>query len=147
QAIASSALTDLCLPAFLSFFAFALFHSLTAQDWFKAWLGRMTSPFLVDHFWRFVYCMTSYYFLGKAFGFFTAFSPVYSQELLLFSSGFWVFLHIISIFGSCITVIALLQLDYLEFLGLRPAAKGLALVFRGERGTYTLPPPRIITSG
>ncbi len=44
----------------VAFGVFGLLHSIGAQEPFKNALARWTSPFLVEHFWRLVYCAFSF---------------------------------------------------------------------------------------
>ncbi len=44
----------------VAFGVFGLLHSISAQEPFKNALARWTSPFLVEHFWRLVYCAFSF---------------------------------------------------------------------------------------
>ncbi len=44
--------------ALAAFGLFGVFHSVTAREPFKNALARRTSPFIVDHFWRLLYCLS-----------------------------------------------------------------------------------------
>ena len=44
------------------FVVFALFHSITAQEWFKEKLAAVTGEFFVENFWRVFYSGGAVYF-------------------------------------------------------------------------------------
>ncbi len=110
----------------IAFAVFGLLHSIGAQEPFKNRLARWTSPFFVDHFWRLVYCGLSYWALyyGVA-ALHWARNIEYDVWLVDYPDWLWqiiIGLHLASI---AFLYAALLQSDYLEFLGLKQAYRGM----------------------
>ena len=117
-------------PSLLAFGVFGVLHSVGAQEPFKKALARFTSLFFVEHFWRLAYCALSYIAL------------YYGVDLLHWSSHFendvwlvaypewlWRMLTVVHLGSIVLIYIAFFQSDYLEFLGLRQAWRGILMLF------------------
>ncbi|MFQ6023210.1 MAG: methyltransferase family protein [Acidiferrobacterales bacterium] len=116
-----------------SFSAFALFgalHSICAHEPFKNALGRWTTPFFVEHFWRFIYNALSYTALyywiavlhwGK--------HPESNVWIIDYPEPFWRILVVLHLFSIFLFYVSFLQSDYLEFLGLKQMWRGLRHLF------------------
>ncbi len=130
--------------ALLSFFAFGLFHSLCAQEAFKERLGRLTSDFFVEHFWRLLYCLISWFLLYEIFfkQIWISFPRAF-QDQLIFPLWYNIARGLIGIIGVGISYAAFLQFDYFEFWGLKQVGTGLKIMFlRFVRGIQWAPPRR-----
>ena len=113
-------------PCVAIFLLFGLFHSICAREPFKEFLGRITSPFFVEHFWRIIYCTLSYALLY--YSFFVALyvrHPEQNQVLVEYGATLWIFVHLLRLASVFLTYWAFLQSDYLEFLGFTQAWKGI----------------------
>ena len=117
-----------------SFSAFALFgalHSICAQEPFKTSLGRWTSPYFVDHFWRVIYNALSfwalYYWISVLHW---GNHPGDNVWIIDYPESLWRFLIILHLFSILLACIAFLQSDYLEFLGFKQMWGGLKRFFR-----------------
>jgi protein-S-isoprenylcysteine O-methyltransferase Ste14 len=117
-----------------AFFLFAAFHSLTAREPFKQALARSTSPFFVDHFWRFIYCVVSLVWYYQVLGtLHWGLHPDNDAWLIRYPDWTWQLITAIHLGSVALIYAAFLQSDYLEFLGLRQAWRGVqALLGRGE---------------
>lgn len=112
-----------------SFGAFALFaalHSICAHEPFKNALARWTTPFFVEHFWRFIYCALSY----AALYYWIAVlhwgqHPDSNIWLIDYPEPVWRVLVILHLFSIALAYVSFLQSDYLEFLGLTQMWRGL----------------------
>jgi len=110
-----------------AFFLFALFHSVAAREPFKTALAKATSPFFVNHFWRLDYCLISFVWYFQVIG--TLHWGLHPDcDAWLTSYPYWLWQAITAVHLGSIAVIyaAFLQSDYLEFLGLRQAWRGVA---------------------
>ena len=117
-------MTDPFFNLFLVFILFALFHSITAQDYFKQWLARLSSSFFVDYFWRIIYCLISLYLWVECF--FQPLTQLNDGHLLFnYPSFVWNLLPVAFFAGLIIAYWAFLQFDYLEFLGIKQAYFGI----------------------
>ena len=120
----------------LAFAVFGLLHSVGAQEPFKNALARWTGSFFVDHFWRLVYCGLSYWALYYGVSaLHWARNIEYDVWLVAYPDWLWqiiIFLHLGSI---AFLYAAFLQSDYLEFLGLRQAYRGLLRILGGATPT------------
>jgi protein-S-isoprenylcysteine O-methyltransferase Ste14 len=115
-----------------AFGVFGLLHSIGAREPFKDRLTRWTSPFFVEHFWRFLYCALSYVALyyGVA-SLHWARHPENDIWLVVYPNWLWRVMTVLHLGSVALMYAAFLQSDYLEFLGLRQAGRGLlALVGR-----------------
>jgi len=122
----------------LSLAAFALFaplHSIGAREPFKAALARWTSPFFVDHFWRLLYCLLSYlWFYRVVLPLHWAVHPDNDFWLVEIPDWLWQAITIMHLGSIALLYAAFLQSDYLEFLGIRQAWRGVrAWLGRPER--------------
>ncbi len=119
-------------PSLAAFGVFALFHSVAAQEPFKHALARWTGGFFVDHFWRLIYCALSY--LALYYGVASlhwARNTDNDVWLAVYPDWLWQLVTVIHLASIALMYIAFLQSDYLEFLGIRQAGRGvLALIGR-----------------
>jgi len=124
----------------LAFALFGLLHSVCAREPFKAWLGRQAGSFFVDHFWRIFYNALS--FAGLYYGVSSLHwlrNP--DNDLWLLDYPDWLWQIVLLLHAGAIGVIylAFVQSDYLEFLGLRQAWRGVAVLLgRGQAGKVQL---------
>ena len=113
-----------------AFAVFGLLHSVGAQEPFKNALTRWTGPFFVDHFWRLVYCGLSYWALY--YGVATlhwARNIEYDAWLIAYPEWLWQIIIVLHLGSIALLYAAFLQSDYLEFLGLKQAYRGLLKIF------------------
>lgn len=113
-----------------AFAVFGLLHSVGAQEPFKNALTRWTGPFFVDHFWRLVYCGLSYWALY--YGVATlhwARNIEYDAWLIAYPEWLWQIVIVLHLGSIALLYAAFLQSDYLEFLGLKQAYRGLLKIF------------------
>ena len=121
-------------PSLAAFAAFALLHSIGARESGKNALARVLGRFFVDHFWRLVYCALSIYALywGVA-SLHWARNPENDVWLVLYPEWLWQVVTVLHLGSIALLYVAFLQSDFLEFLGLRQAWRGLrVLLGRGE---------------
>jgi len=113
-------------PSAAAFALFGLLHSVGARDSFKNALARWTGPFFVEHFWRLAYCGLSYAGLyhGVA-ALHWARHPDNDVWLIDYPDWLWQALTVLHLGSVALMYAAFLQSDYLEFLGLRQAWRGL----------------------
>lgn len=117
-------------PSMLAFGLFGLLHSIGAQEPFKDALARRTSRFLVDHFWRLAYCALSYAALYYGVSrLHWARNLDYDVWLIDYPDWLWQVITVLHLGSIGLVYVAFLQSDYLEFLGLRQAWRGLLAVF------------------
>jgi protein-S-isoprenylcysteine O-methyltransferase Ste14 len=117
-------------PSMVAFTAFAVLHSVGAQEPFKDALARWTGRFLVDYFWRLAYCALS--FVALYYGVASlhwARNPDYDVWLIDYPDWLWAVVTVLHLGSIALIYIAFLQSDYLEFLGLKQAGRGLLLLF------------------
>jgi len=118
-------------PSMLAFAVFGLLHSVGAQEPFKQALARWTGRFLVDHFWRLAYCALSYAALYYGVSrLHWARNLDYDVWLIDYPDWLWQLITVVHLFSIALLYAAFLQSDYLEFLGLRQAWRGLSAPFR-----------------
>ncbi|GBF28669.1 hypothetical protein MnTg03_00229 [bacterium MnTg03] len=114
----------------IAFAVFGLLHSVGAQEPFKNALTRWTGQFFVDHFWRLVYCGLSYWALY--YGVATlhwARNIEYDAWLIAYPEWLWQIIIVLHLGSIALLYAAFLQSDYLEFLGLKQAYRGLLRIF------------------
>lgn len=113
-------------PSLVAFGLFGLLHSLGAREPFKQALARWTSPFVVEHFWRLVYCVLSYAALywGVAMLHWSR-NPGNDVWLVAYPDWLWQLLTVLHLSSIALIYVAFLQNDYLEFLGVRQAVRGV----------------------
>ncbi|WP_426415306.1 methyltransferase family protein [Aestuariirhabdus sp. LZHN29] len=110
----------------VAFTLFGLLHSVGAQEPFKRGLARCTSRYFVDHFWRLIYCGLSYWALY--YGVATihwARNSAHDVWLVAYPEWLWQSLIVLHLGSIALLYAAFLQSDYLEFLGLKQAWRGL----------------------
>jgi len=114
-------------PSLIAFGAFALFHSVCAQEPFKHALARVTGSFFVDHFWRLIYCVLSYGALyygiaalhwGRNMG--------YDFWVIIYPDWVWQLITLLHLISIALMYAAFIQSDYLEFWGFKQAWRGMA---------------------
>jgi hypothetical protein len=115
--------------ALLVFGLFAVLHSIGAHEPLKNALARWTSPFLVEHFWRVAYCALSF---AALYGALSALLWGRHAEndvwLIVYPEWLWQTLTAIHLGSIGLLYAAFLQSDYLEFLGLKQAWRGLRVL-------------------
>jgi len=114
----------------IAFAVFGLLHSIGAQEPFKQALARWTNSFFVDHFWRLVYCGLSYWALyyGVA-SLHWARNVEYDVWMVIYPDWLWQITIILHLGSIAFLYTAFLQSNYLEFLGLKQAYRGLLSIF------------------
>lgn len=109
-----------------AFALFALLHSICAHEPFKQALARWTSPFFVEHFWRFIYNTLSYtalyYWIAVLHW---GAHPDGDTWLIDYPESVWRALLIVHLFSIVVFYISFIQSDYFEFLGLKQMWLGL----------------------
>jgi methanethiol S-methyltransferase len=116
--------------SFAAFFVFGLFHSITAGRPFKNALGRWTSIFFVDHFWRLLYCLISFVWYFQVLGaLHWGLHPENDAWLIDYPDWIWSIITLIHLGSIAVFYTALMQSDYLEFLGLKQAWRGVLAAF------------------
>ncbi len=134
-----------------AFGAFAFLHSIGAREPFKNALARWTSPFFVEHFWRFFYCALSYaaLYYGIA-ALHWARHPENDVWLIVYPDWLRQVMTVLHLGSVAMMYVAFLQSDYLEFLGLKQAWRGIFALL----GSAARPPTlelfgthRLVTSG
>ena len=113
-------------PLLLAFSVFGLLHSLGAREPFKLWLARTTSPFFVKQFWRLTYFVLSYIFYYQVLG--PAgwdLHPENNDPLIVYPDQVWTVITAVHLGSIAVLYAAFLQSDYLEFIGLRQAWRGI----------------------
>lgn len=137
--------------ALIAFGLFAVLHSIGAHEPLKNALARWTSPFFVEHFWRLAYCALSF---AALYGGVSAL--VWGRHadndvwLIVYPEWLWQTLTAIHLGSIALLYAAFFQSDYLEFLGLKQAWRGL----RALAGMTVGPTPvelfgshRLVTTG
>ena len=115
-----------------AFLGFALFHSITAHEWFKEKLAGLTGRFFVEQFWRGIYCTLS--LLMLKFGIYNPLNYARVGEVEFIALPLWLMnLSAITFFlGVFITYWAFLEFDFLEFLGVKQTYYGLRYLLSGR---------------
>ena len=137
--------------ALLAFVLFAVFHSIAAHEPLKSALARWTSPFFVDHFWRLAYCALSFAALyGGVSALLWGRHAENDVWLIAYPEWLWQTLTALHLGSIGLLYAAFFQSDYLEFLGLKQAWRGL----RALAGMAVVPTPverfgsdRLVTTG
>ncbi len=113
-------------PSLVAFGLFAFLHSVGAREPFKHALARWTSPFFVEHFWRLIYCALSlvalYYGVAALHW---ARHPENDVWLIVYPEWLWQAIIVLHLGSIALLYVAFFQSDYLEFLGLSQAWRGL----------------------
>lgn len=117
-------------PSLVAFGFFALLHSVGAREPFKNALARWTSPFFVEHFWRIVYCALSFVALYNGVSsLHWVRHPENDVWLIVYPDWLSQVITVLHLGSIAFLYIAFMQSDYLEFLGLKQAWRGvLALI-------------------
>jgi protein-S-isoprenylcysteine O-methyltransferase Ste14 len=109
-----------------AFGLFGLLHSIGAREPFKSALARWTSPFLVEHFWRLAYCLISFlWYYGIIASLHWGLHPANNVWLVGYPDWLWQAITAIHLGSIALLYAAFLQSDYLEFLGLKQAWRGI----------------------
>lgn len=128
-------------PFFAGFVGFVLLHSYGAQDFFKDFLIKIFGEFFVKYFWRFTYCALSWVLLYPITGHaLFSMNPLFYQPLLNFPIWVRALLDIARLTGALITYWAMLQFDFLGFMGIRQLLIGMKILIKGDP-----PPPMSVT--
>jgi methanethiol S-methyltransferase len=112
--------------SFVAFGLFGLFHSITAREPFKNALAGWTSPFFVNHFWRVLYCLIAFYWYDRIQWTVWGLHPRNNDWLIDYPDWGWQAITTIHLGSIVVIYIAFLQSDYLEFLGLKQAWRGVS---------------------
>jgi len=113
-------------PSYAAFFVFALFHSFGAREPFKNALARWTSPYVVAHFWRSIYCLISIVWYYQVIGILHwDIHPQNDFWLIDYPDRLWQTITAIHLGSIALLYAAFLQSDYLEFMGLKQAWRGI----------------------
>ena len=116
-------------PSVVAFGLFAFFHSVGAHEPLKQALGHWTSPFLVDHFWRVIYCALSFAALyGGVATLLWGRHAGNDVWLMVYPAWLWQVITVVHLGSVALLYVAFWQSDYLEFLGLKQAWRGLRLL-------------------
>lgn len=125
-----------------SFCAFTLFgalHSICAQEPFKNALARWTTPFFLDHFWRFIYNALSYtalyYWIAVLHWGKHPDSNVWVTDI---PAPLWRVIVVLHLFSIVLAYVSFLQSDYLEFLGFKQMWRGVRRLFDSARAVPDL---------
>ena len=116
----------------LTFLAFALFHSVTAHEKFKAVITRFLSAFFVVHFWRLIYCVVSFWMLYYLF-LPTLFQFNTTELLFEYPQWTWPIVAIVYLSGVAIAYMAFIQVGYFEFWGLKQAWQGIKMIAKKQK--------------
>ena len=109
-----------------AFAVFALLHSVGAREPCKEALARWFSPFFVEHFWRLAYCVLSFgaLYWGVSSLHWTG-NPENDVWIVLYPEWLWNAVTVLHLGSIALIYAAFMQNDYLEFLGLKQAWRGL----------------------
>ena len=134
-----------------AFALFALLHSVGAQEPFKDALARIAGRFFVDHFWRILYCALSFWALYYAVA-----SLHWARNLendvwlVAYPDWLWQSITALHLGSIALVYVAFIQSDYLEFLGLKQAGRGIMALMGRRAGTTELSlfgTHRLVTGG
>ena len=136
-------------PSVAAFAVFGLLHSVAAREPFKEWLGRLTAPFFVEHFWRITYCALSFWALYYGIGSLHWERNIENDVwLLAYPAWLWQGVTLAHLGSVALVYIAFLQSDYLEFLGFTQAWRGMrALAGRPAAKLELFGTDRLVVSG
>lgn len=136
-------------PSALAFGLFGLLHSAGAREGVKEALAAWTGRFFVEHFWRLLYCGLSYVALYEGVArLHWGRHPEHDVWLVVYPDWLWQLLTLAHLGSVALLYAAFVQSDYLEFLGLTQAWRGLRLLWGRPA-----PPPalfgthRLVTDG
>ena len=134
-----------------AFALFALLHSVGAQEPFKDALARIAGRFFVDHFWRILYCALSFWALyyGVA-ALHWARNLENDVWLVAYPDWLWQSITALHLGSIALVYVAFIQSDYLEFLGLKQAGRGIMALMGRRAGTTALSlfgTHRLVTGG
>jgi protein-S-isoprenylcysteine O-methyltransferase Ste14 len=109
-----------------AFAVFALLHSVGAREPCKEALARWFSAFFVEHFWRLAYCALSFgaLYWGVSSLHWTR-NPENDVWIVLYPEWLWDAVTVLHLGSIAFVYAAFMQNDYLEFLGLKQAWRGL----------------------
>jgi protein-S-isoprenylcysteine O-methyltransferase Ste14 len=111
--------------SFCAFVLFAVLHSVCAQEPFKQALARLTNPFFVEHFWRFIYNVLSYTALYSWIAVLHwGAHPDGNVWLADYPQALWRVLLVIHLLSVILFYVSFIQSDYFEFLGLKQLWSG-----------------------
>ncbi len=134
-----------------AFALFALLHSVGAQEPFKDALARVAGRFFVDHFWRILYCALSFWALYYAVAALHWARNLKNDAWLIeYPDWLWQSITALHLGSIALVYVAFVQSDYLEFLGIKQAGRGImALLGRplGAPGLSLFGTHRLVTGG
>ena len=126
-------------------------HSVGAQEPCKNALARWFSRFFVDHFWRILYCALSFWALYYAVASLHWARNLENDAWLIdYPDWLWQSITALHLGSIALIYVAFVQSDYLEFLGLKQAGRGImALIGRpsGAPGLELFGTHRLVTGG
>lgn len=115
--------------SFVAFCAFGLFHSITAREPFKNTLARWTTPRFVDQYWRLLYCVISFFCYFQIIALHWRSHPANNAWLIEYPDWAWQIITAIHLGSIGMFYAAVVQCDYLEFLGLKQAWRSVLAAF------------------
>jgi protein-S-isoprenylcysteine O-methyltransferase Ste14 len=124
--------------SFAAFGFFGLFHSVMAREPFKNALASWTSSFFVEHFWRLFYCIITFYWYDQIQSTVWGLHPANNAWLINYPDWVWQTITAIHLGSIAVIYAAFMQSDYLEFLGLKQAWRGVIAVFGGPKPAAAL---------
>ena len=113
-------------PSLLAFGLFGLLHSIGAREPFKHACARWTTPFVVEHFWRVLYCALS--FVALYYGVASLHWARHVENdiwLIVYPDWLWQVITVLRLGSIALLYVAFFQSDYLEFLGVTQAWRGV----------------------
>lgn len=117
------------LLIFLTFAIFATFHSVCSQEFFKKKLEHFFGFSFVEYYWRLIYCTLSIVLLYEVFRPLLLMLDTYPIVQVSYEVEYY--LKMLNFLGVLVTYWAFLQVDYLEFWGVKQAWLGLKTQFAG----------------
>ncbi len=134
-----------------AFTLFAVLHSVGAQEPFKDALARIAGRFFVDHFWRLLYCALSFWALYYAIAsLHWARNLANDSWLINYPGWLWQSITAVHLGSIALLYVAFVQSDYLEFLGLKQAGRGIMALTGRPSGATELSlfgTHRLVTGG
>ena len=132
-----------------AFVIFGVLHSVGAREPFKRGLARWVGVFFVDYFWRLGYCGLSLWALYSVVStLHWGRNPDLDVWLIAYPEPLWQLVTLLHLGSITLVYVAFIQSDYLEFLGLRQAWRGvLALAGHSTRPPDLFGTQRLVISG
>ena len=137
--------------ALAAFALVALLDSVGAEEPCKDALARVAGRFFVDHFWRILYCALSFWALYYAVAsLHWARNLETAVWLVVYPDWLWQVITALHLGSIALVSVAFVQSDYLEFLGLKQAGRGIMALLGRPTGAPELAlfgTPRLVTGG